>query len=99
VGLHGERHRTLRDHPLQRTQKAGCLTYVGAEGFDVEFFLRWKGGQEQRVRVASERFEAGESAELILTTLALNYVWLGHSILVDASGKIVLETHPEDGLP
>ena len=23
---------TLRDHPLQRTQKAGCLTYVGAEG-------------------------------------------------------------------
>src|SRR3990172_6223166 len=32
VGLHGECHRTLRDHPLQRTQKAGCLTYVGAEG-------------------------------------------------------------------
>jgi len=26
---------TLRDHPLQRTQKAGCLTYVGAEGLAV----------------------------------------------------------------
>src|SRR3990172_858924 len=52
VGLHGERHRTLRDHPLQRTQKAGCLTYVGAEGSEP---LRWIGTREPGVSFRNAR--------------------------------------------